>query len=341
MNQQWNPQLIANDERTRALVDWLQVASPAPIAGLVPMTADASFRRYFRLLTDVGSYVVMDAPPLQEDVSRFIHLARFLSERGLNAPHIYAENVQAGFLILSDFGDLTYLNAFKTNAPTPLYENALKVLAILHRCHDTPPFALPHFTHDFMQSEWLLHQQWFLQGLLTLQDHDSALDHVYDLLVENALLQPQVFMYRDFHAGNLMLLPDGKVGLLDFQDALIGPLTYDLASLLRDCYVDWPATDVSKWALFYYDLLQQQGELQDVSAIQFLRWFDWMGIQRHLKALLTFARKTVRDKEARYLAFVPRTLNYIVTVSRKYDELLPMTRFYSDQVLPLFMRKFT
>lgn len=341
MNQQWNPPFVANDERARAMLAWLMIASPNEIVSLAPMVGDASFRRYFRLVTTHGSYVVMDAPPQNENVLRFIQIANILRSKGLHAPSIIAENVQDGFLILTDFGDLTYLAALKTREPTPLYQKALQALSVIQSCQPTASFVLPHFTHDFMQSEWEWHNEWFLHGLLKLQEHDPALRATYDLLIESALLQPQVFMYRDFHAGNLMFLADGQVGLLDFQDAFIGPLTYDLVSLLRDCYIDWPKQQVIEWALFYYSLLHNEGVLTHVSEMQFLKWFDWMGIQRHLKALMTFARKALRDHNEHYLQFIPRTLNYIVTVSAQYDELTFINEFYAKTALPIFTRKFS
>lgn len=340
MNQQWNPQFAINgDERIKALVNWLASASPHPITDLRPMVGDASFRRYFRLWTDQGSYVVMDAPPGKEDVLRFMTIAQALQTRGLKAPHIFAHHVQEGFLILSDFGDVTYLKALESHDPDLLYQNALNALSILQQQETGAQLGLPRFTNELMQTEWAWHKEWFLSGLLGIAEVNPALQGAYDLLVEAALLQPQVFMYRDFHAGNLMLLPNNEVGLLDFQDAFIGPVTYDLASLLRDCYIDWPKQQVIQWALYYYEKLFQQGALQTVSETQFIQWFDWMGIQRHLKALMTFSRKALRDHSPQYLAFVPRTLNYIVSVSQQYDELASLTQFYNNEVLPAFQRR--
>jgi aminoglycoside/choline kinase family phosphotransferase len=267
---------------------------------------------------------------------RFMAIAKAIIARDLKAPVIYAHNIADGFLILSDFGDLTYLRALETHQPAPLYQTALRALSVLQESHTDKDLSLPHFTHDLMRIEWVWHKEWFLNKLLNLHDATSLLDATYDLLIENALLQPQVFMYRDFHAGNLMLLPDGDVGLLDFQDAFIGPITYDLVSLLRDCYIDWPPTAVMEWALFYYYLLCKRGALQGVSEQQFLKWFDWMGVQRHLKALMTFSRKAVRDHQPNYLKFVPRTLNYIISISHRYDELSAIASFYEDMVLPRF-----
>lgn len=336
MNQQWNPSIeITHDLRANMMVSWLRHVVPTPITDLIPMTGDASFRRYFRLLTEGVSYVVMDAPPDKEDVLRFMTIANVLIASGLKAPTVFAHNTQDGFLLLSDFGDQTYLKALVDEPPTPLYRRALDALAILQA--QTGSCALPRFTHELMQTEWQWHQEWFLQKWLGVQSVDASLHASYDALVESALLQPQVFMYRDFHAGNLMVLPNHEVGLLDFQDAFIGPVTYDLASFLRDCYIDWPKQQVIEWALYYYERLCQQGTLQYVSAPQFLQWFDWMGVQRHLKALMTFARKALRDDAPHYLHFVPRTLNYIVSVSSQYDALQPIASFYGSVVLPKVM----
>ncbi len=177
-----------------------------------------------------------------------------------------------------------------------------------------------------MASEWTLHK-W-----LGITSVPAAVHTCYEQLITSALEQPQVFMHRDFHSANLMVLPAQEVGILDFQDAFIGPVTYDPASLLRDCYIEWPAAKTTEWALFYADLLKLPEE-------KFIRWFDFMSIQRHIKALMTFARKAVRDNTPRYLAHVPRTLNYIITVSAAYPELDALRQFYTETVMPAVQQK--
>lgn len=315
------------DMRQQALVQWLELVAGLSRVALQPMQGDASFRRYFR----VQSFVAMDAPPPQENCAPFVAIAHALRGMGLQAPEIVQADLTRGFLLLTDFGDQTYLKALNPDNADVLYQRALKALAVMQGCQQVQSHTLPLFDADFMRKEWVWHQEWFLQKYLNLDiaAEQSSLNACYEMLVASAINQPQVFMHRDYHAGNLMVLPD-EVGILDFQDAFIGPVTYDLASLLRDCYVCWPASQIEKWTLDYLALLQdQRSDLRAISGEQFLRWFDLMGIQRHIKALMTFARKKVRDQQSNYLQHVPRTLNYIVEVSARYYELAPLHEFYA------------
>lgn len=311
------------DERAHALKQWLRKEVGLNEVALQPMQGDASFRRYFR----VQSFVAMDAPPPRENCASFVAIARALRTLGLKTPEIIEQDIERGFLLLTDFGDYTYLRTLNQQNANVLYQRALRALATMHQCREVPFYTLPLFTAEFMQQEWQWHQEWFLKKYLGLECDHVELDKCYHLLVQSAVEQPQVFMHRDYHSANLMMLPD-DVGILDFQDAFIGPLTYDLVSLLRDCYIDWPHEMVETWALFYFSLLQQRGELQKISKEKFLRWFDLMGLQRHLKALMTFARKKVRDSQPQYLEHIPRTINYIVDVSGRYSELAPLHQYY-------------
>ncbi len=313
------------DERRQELEQWLRSMSGLVQVELQTMQGDASFRRYYR----VSPYVAMDAPPPRENCAPFVAIARALRDLGLQAPEVFHADIQRGFLLLTDFGKQTYLKTLNDVNADLLYQRALRALSMMQACKEVPGHTLAPFNADFMWQEWDWHTEWFLQKYLTLDDQagQQSLKQCYQILVESAVEQPQVFMHRDYHSANLMVLPD-DVGILDFQDAFVGPVTYDLASLLRDCYIDWPVRQVEKWALAYLSMLQDKGELQDVSADKFLRWFDLMGLQRHLKALMTFARKHVRDNQSQYLAFMPRTLNYIVEVSARYKELAPMHAYY-------------
>lgn len=313
-------------DRKSQLQTWVATTTGLSSTEWQALPHDASFRRYFRFFSGEHSFIVMDAPPPQENCAPFVAVARALQQLNLNVPDIIAENIAQGFLLLSDLGDTTYLQALTAENADSLYQQALRELAILQTCHTRTKITVPAFTAEWMQQEWSWHKEWFAQKLLhqeTLAD-ESALDHCYAAIVQMAANQPQVFMHRDFHSANLMVLPNQQTGILDFQDAFIGPLTYDLVSLLRDCYIDWPLEKVKQWALFYRDILRTRGELIAVTDEVFLRWFDWMGVQRHLKALLTFARKYVRDQQATYLKYVPRTLNYLRAVTKQYPELLPM-----------------
>ncbi len=325
----------SKSERKVKFDHWLGAACPAGVTHCSVMPGDASFRQYYRVQSAGTSYVAMDAPP-PENCQSFTIIAAALSDMGLNAPRVESADLENGFLLLTDLGETTFLQAFcarpHVDYAAEWYARALQALAVMQGCRSV---SLPPFGREWMEREWAWHREWFLEKWLGLSTAAyPALDTDYEKLIQSALHQPQVFMHRDYHSANLMLLPGNGVGILDFQDAFIGPLTYDLASLLRDCYVDWPPAKVQEWALYYANLLRAQGQLTDVSDEAFIQWFDWMGLQRHIKALLTFARKYVRDQQPRYLQYVPRTLNYIITISQRYSELAALTDFYATTVLP-------
>lgn len=327
------------DARFQAWMRWLhdnQVLQQRPIE---PLQHDASFRRYFRVFTAQGSLIAMDAPPPQENCRPFVAIAKALRHAGLEAPAIFAQDLDQGWLLLSDFGDTTYLKALNAQNADALYERALNALICLQACRNVPGRDLPLFTADFMLQEWAWHKEWFLDKWLGLDiaPVENALDACYQEIVVTAVNQPQVFMHRDFHSANLMVLPE-KVGILDFQDAFIGPVTYDLVSLLRDCYIAWPEERVRQWVIIYWKLLIDRGVI-DVDQETFYRWFDWMGVQRHLKALLTFARKKVRDHQDGYLRHIPRTLQYLLTVTQRYPELTALHDYLHTTVKPAVERE--
>lgn len=317
-------------ERYKTMLHWLRSVCGIE-AALQALIGDTSGRRYFRLRHSGQSMIVMDAPPPQENCYPFVAISKALQELGLLTPSIFQADLQQGFLLLTDFGDATYLNTLNEHNADQLYHQALDKLAVMQACKHT----VPPFTMEWMQNEWVWHKEWFLQKLLglSLESVEKQLDHCYDRLVASAVEQPQVFMHRDFHSANLMVL-NQNVGILDFQDAFRGPLTYDVVSLLRDCYIAWPSSQVQTWALSYLKRLNLYAD-----EATFLRWFDYMGIQRHLKALMTFARKKVRDQQPRYLQHVPRTLRYISEVSSAYPELSVLHDFMNEEVQPAFMKK--
>ncbi len=333
---------VKKDERKAALLRWLENSALVP-SKIEAMAGDASFRRYFRVWIGGQTYVVMDAPPTKERCQPFVQIARALQELGLNAPQIFEADLEQGFLLLSDFGDTTFLKALTLHPDDAmsLYANALKALATLQDCRHVHDYDLPYFDKKWLVQEWAWHKEWFLCQFLGLKEleNEAALDVNYQTLIDSAVQQPQVFMHRDFHSANLMVLPNQAVGLLDFQDAFIGPVTYDLASLLRDCYIDWPDSNVQTWVLTYLRLLKQHGQLVNVTDEIFLRWFERMGVERHLKALFTFARKWVRDQQPQYLQHMPRTLNYILHATQHDPLLKEMHQFYAQVVKPLMMEK--
>ncbi len=324
--------------RKKQLTAWLETLPFLTVRTLLPMAGDASFRRYYRVTTDQGSFVAMDAPPTHEKCDAYLAIARLLRSKGLEAPELLAIDLEQGFLLLTDYGDITYLKALNPANAADLYRQALSELAVLQDCRPPEDFSLA--THpDWMLQEWQLHKDWVLDQWLRL-DHEAfpTLDRCYDVLLDEIKTQPIVFVHRDYHSGNLMVLPN-RTGILDFQDAVMGPVTYDVVSLLRDCYIDWPHEQVKEWALFYLSLLQQRGLLMTVSSELFLRWLDWAGIQRHLKAIMIFVRKYLRDQDDRYLKHIPRTLNYLTHVTPFYPELRSLAAYLQDSMVPAISRE--
>jgi aminoglycoside/choline kinase family phosphotransferase len=323
-------------ERRESLQNWARQQLGWAHAELAPASADASFRRYFRIRHNGESYILMDAPPEKEDCAPFVRISRLLLGLGLHVPEILAEDHQHGFLLLSDLGSRLYLDELNQATVGRLYGDALEALAALQGC-DPAASGLPSYDRRLLRFEMSLFTDWLLGTHLGLRLDERAargLETVFGLLVENALEQPSVCVHRDFHSRNLMVCESHNPGILDYQDAVIGPLTYDLASLLRDCYVSWPRDRVQEWVLGYYELAQQAGVLRPgmVEETRFLRWFDLMGVQRHLKAAGIFARLNHRDGKAGYLGDIPRTLGYVQQVCADYPELGTLGRI-TERVL--------
>lgn len=309
------------------LQQWLQQVCSFPLDTLQEIAGDASFRRYFRLSHGQQSYVVMDASLQLDCCEPYFAIAKALQALGIAVPEIMAHDFKQGYMLISDFGNCMYLKALHANNADFLYKNAMNSLFLLQTCQKVEDWSLPNFDQFFMQRELDEFKQWFLEGYMKVacSVSDKKMLHTAFLkLTTAAHAQHQVFIHRDYHSANLMVIPKvgGKdqPGILDFQDACVGPITYDLVSLLRDCYIDWPEEKIYYWVNYYYDGLRERQQLLTVSLDEFKQWFDWMGIQRHLKALFIFARKYLRDHTTRYLSYLPRTLNYIVTVSERYPE---------------------
>jgi hypothetical protein len=257
----------------------------------------------------------MDAPPEKEPCDQFIMVADKLRAAGLNAPEIIARNLDHGFLILTDFGSRDYLSQLSMQTEAPLYGDALAALLLMQTRIDADD--LPPYDTALLQREMDLFHDWFLGKLMGItldQAQQAGWESIKQALVDNALAQPQLFVHRDYHSRNLMKTDASNPGILDFQDAVKGPITYDLVSLLRDCYIAWPAARVEQLALEYYEFACAN-QLVDVEAEQFIRWFNLMGIQRHLKAIGIFSRLKIRDAKSGYLKDIPRTLEYLRRVS--------------------------
>jgi len=312
-------------DRLTLLNQWLEQSGYCDYR-LQPASEDASFRSYLRLEAQGQSLIVMDAPPEQEPCDRFIDVAGRLRAAGLNAPEIIASNLQDGFLLLTDFGSSDYLSQLNPRSEAALYADALAALLRMQSRAETA--GLPEYDEALLLREMDLFHDWFLGELLGIE-LDAAQQSVWrqtrQLLVDNAFAQPRVFVHRDYHSRNLMVLPRQNPGILDFQDAVHGPLTYDLVSLLRDCYIAWPLDRVEQLAGEYFESARDAG-LLEVERAQFMRWFNLMGIQRHLKAVGIFSRLKIRDGKSRYLTDIPRTLGYIEQVSSGDLSMLGLLR---------------
>ncbi len=318
--------------------DW--IGSIDALAGCEPTPAsvDASFRRYFRLQADAESFIVMDAPPGQEDCLPFLRVAAYLEAMQLNAPRIIEANLDAGFLLLSDLGKRLYLDELQRDpsAAESLYTDAINALLTMQRRGTAFQSLLPPYDEELLRFELSLFHDWLCGthlGLSFSASDEQAWQACCDVLTDNALHQPQVFVHRDYHSRNLMVSSENNPGILDFQDAVEGPLTYDLVSLLKDCYVRWPAEQVRHWALQFYRALDLSTREQ-VDERQFRRYFELMGVQRHLKAAGIFARLNHRDGKPGYLADIPRTLAYIAELGPQYEELQFLVHLIDQRVLP-------
>jgi len=320
--------------RLQQLNHWLSETICSKDYQLESASGDASFRRYFRLKHNDETFIVMDAPPEQENCDPFIDIAGRLLAVNINVPRIIEKDLKQGFLLLSDLGDKQYLDALTEESVDDLYQAAMQELVLIQQQAETK--NLPAYDEKLLLQEMELFRDCLLQehiGLDLTVETQAMLDEVFKLLVNEALSQPRVFVHRDYHSRNLMLNgTDGEnPGVLDFQDAVKGPLTYDLVSLLKDCYIKWPDQQIRDWANNYFAEIAE--EYPDIDAARFMRWFDLMGVQRHLKASGIFARLYHRDGKTAYLTDIPRTLSYIVDLNNKYPELQGLIELIQNQVM--------
>jgi len=321
-----------------ALIDWLR--SIDGLGDVIPQLAsgDASFRRYFRLRAGDESFIAMDAPPEQEDCNPFVRIAGYLEAMQLNAPRVLEANINDGFLLLSDLGSTQYLDQLRDDptSAAKLYDDALHSLVQMQNQGAAYQSLLPPYDDKLLRFELSLFHDYLCQkhlGIAFSDEEESNWQSLCNVLVSNALDQPQVFVHRDYHSRNLMVCDSDGPGILDFQDAVDGPLTYDLVSLLKDCYVKWPTSRVQTWARSFYSRMDVSIQ-QQVDEDLFIRYFDLTGVQRHLKASGIFARLNHRDGKPGYMADVPRTLSYIVEAGAVYEELGFLVELINERCLP-------
>ena len=319
------------DQRLEQLKVWLN-DSGITYQDIAPASADASFRRYFRITNAESTYIIMDAPPEKEDCKPFIRIATILFDFGLNVPQILKQDLEQGFLLLNDLGTTVFLSELNNNSVDDMYTSAMNSLLQLQK-NQTPD--LPAYDETLLSNELALFPEWYLQkhlGITLNTQQTEILNHSFELLIKNALAQPQVCVHRDYHSRNLMVNKDKPdyPGVIDFQDAVIGAVTYDLVSLLKDCYISWPREKVEEWVKYFYSEAESSGIISDVSFDEFLRWFDLMGLQRHLKVAGIFSRLYHRDGKDGYLNDIPLTMDYIYDVLKRYPEFKPLQKLLSD-----------
>jgi N-acetylmuramate 1-kinase len=328
--------LDASDSRLANLTQWVIGDLGFAGAAIAPASADASFRRYFRVTRAGDSYIAMDAPPDKEDSGPFLKVARILGGLDLNVPIILARDMERGFLLLSDLGSRQYLDALGADgAADELYADALESLRTMQTADAGLSQGLPRYDRALLLREMELLPEWFLMRHLglTIEVRERAmLTGLFESLVQAAVSQPACFVHRDYHSRNLLVTLKNNPGILDFQDAVWGPVTYDLASLLKDCYIAWPPARVREWVLQYRESLLEAGFRLHADAAQFMRWFDLTALQRHIKVLGIFARLFYRDGKSQYLHDLPRVLAYVRDTALNYPETAAFAEFIVGRI---------
>lgn len=324
----------SENQRMSDIHTWLaSINNPGlNVDSLRPASADASFRRYFRIDGQDGkTYIVMDAPQPAEDVRPFISIAELLTKMNLSVPDILAQDAEQGLLLLTDLGTTTYFNALNHDTAHKLYMDAVDSLILLQT--QSQPDVLPEYDREFMLRELMIFPEWYIAkhlGVTLSAAQTESLHKVFDALLANIMAQPQVYVHRDYHSRNLMVLDKGNPGILDFQGALYGPLTYDLVSLLRDAYVQWDEEMVLDWAIRYWEKARRAGLPVNTDVDSFYRDFEFMGLQRHLKVLGIFARLSHRDGKDNYLADMPLVMDYVRKTANRYHVLIPLLRLLDE-----------
>jgi hypothetical protein len=328
---------MPEDLRTLILLDWLENDLLLTIEGFQPASSDASFRRYFRITTPDGAMIVMDAPPDKENLPAFINVARLMADAGIKTPTVFQQNLEEGFLLLEDFGNQVFLDTVDDSNAIDLYQQAMDNLLTLQTHTDIGTCDLPRYDAALLKRELGIFTDWFAGQLLDIVLPAPLIESLESLLIPSALAQPVTCVHRDFHSRNLMVIEGQGLGILDFQDAVLGPITYDLVSLLRDCYIAWPQPQIQRWVADYHQRLQHAGVITE-DLPQFIRWFDLMGLQRHLKAIGIFSRLHLRDDKSGYLKDIPRTLTYVQTVTAHYPELQELDQLIRQEIQPAYAR---
>ncbi|HYN55106.1 MAG TPA: phosphotransferase [Methylotenera sp.] len=320
------------DNRQQQLEHWLLTVLPDSEFNLTTASADASFRRYFRVhlanqYLEHSTLIAMDAPPPQEDCAPFVNVAKLFLDAGLNVPEVLAQDLAHGFLLLTDLGDVTYLSQLNNDSAASLYQDANKALIKLQLA--SKEGMLPNYDLALLNREMQLFPDWYIAKHLDMNLDDkqqAVLKKTFELLNQNILAQGQVYVHRDYHSRNLMVTGENNPGVLDFQDAVYGAITYDLVSLLKDAYIEWDEEQIIDWLVRYWQDARKAGLPVPTDFSEFYRDFEYMGAQRHIKVLGIFARLYHRDGKDGYLKDLPLVMHYLRKVCERYIELKPMLR---------------
>lgn len=319
--------LTAQDERLEALSRWLEgqtAVTGLDLTTVTPASADASFRRYFRVQGEGATYIVMDAPPEKEPIDSFLKVDALMKNAGLNVPEILASDAEQGFILMSDLGRQTYLDVLNEDNAARLMDAATDALVKWQAA--SKPGVLPEYDYAVLRREIDLFPEWYVgrhRGYTLTEKQSEIIEGVYEKIIASCLAQPKVFVHRDFMPRNLMV-SDPMPGVLDFQDALYGPVTYDIASLMRDAFISWGESFVLDITIRYWDKARKAGIPVPQDFGEFWREVEWMGMQRHLKVLGIFARINYRDGRPKYLEDTPRFLHYVRETANRYNEFKPI-----------------
>ena len=325
------------DHRYKDLENWLSNSIDKPIKSIAPASTDASFRRYFRVFVDnQNTYIAVDAPPEYEDSVKFVKIASLMQAMGVIVPKIIATNLKEGFLLIGDLGKETMLNAIhrQETKAQEFYGEAIEILINIQTNGSSHVEGLPLYSKELLMDEMRLFVDWFCLRHLKIGPEiidDYGFEEIFEQLSVYALDQNQVFVHRDFHSRNILMSEKGEMGVVDFQDAVRGPITYDLVSLLKDCYISLPSSKIDHWFDYYFARLMDL-ELIDKSHQEFKLEFNLMGVQRHLKAIGIFSRLKYRDGKDSYILDIPRTINYVYTTAKNHPFLDPLYQFIHQYV---------
>jgi aminoglycoside/choline kinase family phosphotransferase len=328
----------AADPRLALIHHWLVREAGLDVARVEPASSDASFRRYFRIFHARGTAIVMDAPPDREDVRPYLEVSALLESLGVHVPRVHEADRERGLLLLEDLGSVHYLSRLEQGGdPDALYGDALDTLGVIQARGADAAGALAPYDRGPLLREMALMPEWFCErhlGLALTDEERGTLARTFEWLIGEALAQPQVFVHRDYHSRNLMIVEHRNPGVIDFQDALRGPLGYDIVSLLKDCYIAWPRQRLEQWLRGYRARLAALGFHAGSSDLELLRWVDLIGVQRHLKVLGIFARLWYRDGKPGYLRDLPLTLRYVLETCAAYRELAGLGRLLESRAAP-------